>query len=202
MKPRIAILDYGVGNLRSVRKGLENSGAEVVITNKRDSLLDSNAMVLPGVGAFCDAMNDLTPFMDDITSYVKAKPILGICLGLQLLFTASEEDGLHQGLDLLKGKVVKLPDTVKIPQMGWNSTEIKKESRLLKGLKSGEFFYYVHSYYAIPDGDVTTATTTYGVEVPAVVEDGNIYATQFHPEKSGSAGLKILENFVKLAGGK
>ena len=202
MKPRIAILDYGVGNLRSVRKGLENSGAEVVITNKRDSLLDSNAMVLPGVGAFCDAMNDLTPFMDDITSYVKVKPLLGICLGLQLLFTESEEDGLHQGLDLLKGKVVKLPDTVKIPQMGWNSTEIKKESRLLKGLKSGEFFYYVHSYYAIPDGDVTTATTTYGVEVPAVVEYGNVYATQFHPEKSGGAGLKILENFVELAMGK
>ncbi len=199
MKPKISILDYGVGNLRSVRRGLESKGAEAFVTNERDLLLDSDAMVLPGVGAFCDAMTDLTPFMDDITSYVKEKPLLGICLGLQLLFTESEEDGLHQGMDLMKGRIVRLPETVKIPQMGWNSTKIKKGTRLLKGLQSGAYFYYVHSYYAIPDGDVTTATTTYGVEVPAVVEEGNVYATQFHPEKSGSAGLTILENFVELA---
>ncbi|MFQ5815574.1 MAG: imidazole glycerol phosphate synthase subunit HisH [Candidatus Hydrothermarchaeaceae archaeon] len=200
MKPRIAILDYGVGNLRSVRRGLESEGAEAVVTNDGNVLFDSDALVLPGVGAFCDAMDDLRAFEDDITSYVEDRPLLGICLGLQLLFTESEEDGLHEGLGLLRGRVIRLPDTVKIPQMGWNSTEIKRESRLLRGLRSGEFLYYVHSYYAVPEDDVTTATTTYGVEVPAVVEKDNIYATQFHPEKSGRTGLKLLKNFVDIAG--
>ncbi len=201
MKPKIAILDYGVGNLRSVQRGLESNGAEAVITSERSVINDSDALVLPGVGAFCDAMESLRTFEDEVLSYIEDKPMLGICLGLQLLFTESEEGGLYKGLDLLKGRVIRLPDTVKIPQMGWNSTEIKRKSRLLKGLRSGEFFYYVHSYYAVPEEKVTTATTTYGVEVPAVVEEGNIYATQFHPEKSGRAGLRILKNFVGIAAG-
>ncbi len=198
MKPTIAILDYGVGNLRSVSRGLEGGGAKAVVSTDKDVLFGSDALVLPGVGAFCDAMDNLNPFKDGIKSYVTKRPLLGICLGHQLLFTESEEDGLHQGLDLIKGRVVKLPNTVKIPQMGWNSMDIKREGKLLQGIKSGDFFYFVHSYYAVPNEDVTTATTTYGVELPAVVEKENVYATQFHPEKSGGSGLKILKNFVKI----
>jgi glutamine amidotransferase len=202
MKPRIAILDYGVGNLRSIKRGLERCGADAYISSNDRELFSGDALVLPGVGAFCDAMDDLRVFEDEIKSYVEEKPILGICLGLQLLFTESEENGLHKGLGLLKGKVVMLPNTVKIPHMGWNSTEIKRETSFLRGLRSGEFFYYVHSYYAAPVDDITSATTTYGVEVPAVVEWNNIYATQFHPEKSGKAGLLLLRNFVDIAAGR
>ena len=199
MEPEIAIIDYGVGNLRSVSRGLEHGGAKPIITDDKKAVESSDGIVLPGVGAFGDAMKRLESFRDVLIESVGEKPILGICLGMQLYFTESEEDGVHEGLDLMKGKVVRLPQTVKIPQMGWNSIEIKKESPFLEGIKSGDYFYFVHSFYALPSEDVTAATSYYGLEFPAIVQKGPLFATQFHPEKSGKAGLKILENFVNLS---
>jgi len=198
MKPRIAIVDYGMGNLRSVYRGLEKGGAKPVVTDKKEEIEASDAIVLPGVGAFEDAMANLYPLRGTIVAEVQRKPLLGICLGLQLLFTTSEE-GEGEGLDLIKGRVVKLPKGVKTPHMGWNSLEVKRSSRLLEGIKSGDYFYFVHSYYAQPEEDVVVATTTYGAEIPAVVEKGSVFATQFHPEKSGKLGLKLLENFVDIS---
>lgn len=196
MKPKIAIIDYGVGNLRSVERGLASGGATAVVTDSANAIENSDGIVLPGVGAFCDAMKQLKKFGKILKK--NEKPLLGICLGMQMLFTESEEDGLHRGLNLMQGRVVKLPTSVKIPQMGWNSISIKRKSTLLKGIKNGEYFYFVHSYYAAPKEDVTTATAEYGVEFPAIVEKGNIYATQFHPEKSGAAGLRVLKNFIGI----
>ena len=198
MKPRIAIVDYGMGNLRSVYRGLEKGGAKPVITDKKEEIEASDAIVLPGVGAFEDAMANLYPLRGTIVAEAQRKPLLGICLGLQLLFTTSEE-GEGEGLDLIKGRVVRLPRGVKTPHMGWNSLEVKRSSRLLEGIKSGDYFYFVHSYYAQPEEDVVVATTTYGAEIPAVVEKGSVFATQFHPEKSGKLGLKLLENFVDIS---
>lgn len=198
MKPRIAVVDYGVGNLRSVFRALEHKGADPFITVDRREIEDCDGMVMPGVGAFGDTVKEFGVFRDFLMDYVKHKPVLGICLGLQLFFSLSEEDGLHKGFDLIKGRVVKLPDSYKIPHMGWNSLEIVKESRLLDGIVDGDFFYFVHSYYVKPGEDVIVATTDYGVTVPALVEKGNVYATQFHPEKSGLKGLRIIENFVDI----
>ncbi len=198
MKPRIAIWDYGMGNLRSAKRGLEHSGAEAIITDAEKDLERCDALVLPGVGAFCDAMVNLRKAEKAIGDAVEEKPVLGICLGLQLLFSESEEGGLYKGLDLVKGRVVKLPDSVKAPQMGWNSIKVTKDSDLLAGIEDGDHFYFVHSYYAKPQEEVTTASTSYGVEFPAVIEKGNLFATQFHPEKSGKKGLRLLENFVGI----
>jgi glutamine amidotransferase len=200
MKPLIVIVDYGVGNLRSVQKGLVLKGARAVVTNDRKRIEESDAVVLPGVGAFCDAMRQLQRYEELLLESVESKPVLGICLGMQLFFEESEENGLHRGLKIMKGRVVKLPEGVKIPQMGWNRVELKKESRLMRGI-GREYFYFVHSYHAVPREEVTVAVTHYGTEIAAVVEKGNAYGTQFHPEKSGKAGLKILENFVALARG-
>lgn len=196
MKPKIAILDYGVGNLRSVERGLAYSGATAVITSDAEVIESSDALILPGVGAFCDAMKQLKKFEKILEK--NERPLLGICLGMQLLFTESEEDGLHRGLNLLQGRVIRLPRSVKIPQMGWNSISTKRKSALLEGIKDGEYFYFVHSYYAATEEDVTTATANYGVEFAAIVEKRNIYATQFHPEKSGAAGLRMLKNFIEI----
>ncbi len=196
MKPKIAILDYGVGNLRSVERGLAHGGAAAVITGDAEVIESSDALVLPGVGAFCNAMKQLKKFEKILKR--NEKPVLGICLGMQLLFTESEEDGLHRGLNLMRGRVVKLPKSVKIPQMGWNSISVKRKSALLEGIKDGEYLYFVHSYYAAPEEDVTIATAEYGVKFAAVVEKGSIYATQFHPEKSGGAGLRMLKNFIEI----
>ncbi|MFQ6105502.1 MAG: imidazole glycerol phosphate synthase subunit HisH [Candidatus Hydrothermarchaeaceae archaeon] len=199
MKLRIAIIDYGVGNLRSVEKGLLHSGAEVITTSNINSAMSSDGIILPGVGAFKDAMKRVRALDEKLKDYIKEKPVLGICLGMQMYFTESEENGLHKGLDLMRGRVVMFPRSVKIPQMGWNSIKIKKKTKLLEGIKDGDYFYFVHSYYAKPEEDVTTATSNYGLEFPAIVEKNNAYATQFHPEKSGNAGLKILQNFVEIA---
>jgi glutamine amidotransferase len=196
---KVAIIDYGVGNLRSVCRGLQQGGAEPIITIDEDTIRRCDAVVLPGVGAFSDAMSGLGSLGELLREIAGEKPVLGICLGLQLFFTESEEEGLHQGLDLIRGRVVRLPSTVKIPQMGWNSINIKKDSRFLEGIHDGDFFYFVHSFYAKPEEDVVLATTEYGVEVPAILEKGNIYATQFHPEKSGRKGLRILKNFIDIA---
>ncbi len=198
MKPRIAIVDYGMGNLRSAYRGLEKGSAKPLITDRVEEIEASDAIVLPGVGAFEDAMANLYPLREVIIREAEKKPLLGICLGLQLLFTSSEE-GEGEGLNLIRGRVVRLPSGVKIPHMGWNSIEVKRDSRLLDGIKSGDYFYFVHSYYALPEEDVVVATTSYGVEVPAIVEKGNVFATQFHPEKSGRLGLRLLKNFVDIA---
>ncbi len=198
MKPRIAIVDYGMGNLRSAYRGLEKGSAKPLITDRVEEIEASDAIVLPGVGAFEDAMANLYPLREVIIREAEKKPLLGICLGLQLLFTSSEE-GEGEGLNLIRGRVVRLPSGVKIPHMGWNSIEVKRASRLLDGIKSGDYFYFVHSYYALPEEDVVVATTSYGVEVPAIVEKGNVFATQFHPEKSGRLGLRLLKNFVDIA---
>jgi glutamine amidotransferase len=201
MKPKIVIIDYGAGNLRSIFRGLEHSGAKPEITGNPEDLESADAIVLPGVGAFLDAMKNLEPFRKPILENAGKKPILGVCLGLQLFFTESEEGGLHRGLDLMKGRIVRLPETVKIPQMGWNSLDKRKDTALLEGIKTGDFFYFVHSYYAVPEEDVTSATCEYAVDVPAVVEKDLLFATQFHPEKSGEKGLRILENFVGIVEG-
>ncbi|MBS7658517.1 MAG: imidazole glycerol phosphate synthase subunit HisH [Candidatus Bathyarchaeia archaeon] len=198
--PKIAILNYGVGNLKSVSKALENCKVTVKITNKLEDIKDADAIVLPGVGAFKEAIEKIKILEFEIKKFIESgKFILGICLGLQLLFTKSFEGGVISGLNLLKGTVVKLPETVKIPHIGWNTIKIIKYDEFLNGIKDKAFMYFVHSYIAKPEEtEVVLSTTNYGEVFPSIVAKNNIYATQFHPEKSGSNGLKILENFVHL----
>lgn len=196
-KPKIAIVDYGVGNLMSIRMGIKRAGGNSTITGSLKEALEADAIVLPGVGAFKPAMDFLQPHKDELLkSLSEGKPLLGICLGMQLLFKESLEKGLTSGLRLFQSRIVELPGRVKKPHMGWNSVKILRNNPLLEGVKSGEYFYFVHSYVAETLGDYTLATTNYGIEFPAVIGDGKIYGTQFHPEKSGPQGLKILKNFV------
>lgn len=198
----IAIIDYGMGNLRSVEKAFEKIGAKALVTRDIVKIDEAQAIVLPGVGAFKDCMDNLEKF--DLIPVLKGsirsgKPFLGICLGLQLLFSYSEEGLGREGLDLLKGRVKRFQSDLKIPQMGWNQISIKKESPLLKGVKDDAYLYFVHSYYVEPEEkDVILTQTFYGVNFVSSIEKGNIFATQFHPEKSQDIGLKILENFSKL----
>ena len=203
MKPSIVVVDYGMGNLRSVSKALEKAGARVIISSKPREILRADKVIVPGVGAFKDAMAELKSrrLIEPIKEFTgKGKPFLGLCLGIQLIFSKSAEGGISNGLDLLKGKVVKFrPGRLKIPHMGWNRLDIKGNCPLLKGVPQGSYFYFVHSYYAVPaDKKCVAAWTGYGVKFPSVVCSDNIYATQFHPEKSQELGLKILRNFVKL----
>ncbi len=200
----IAVIDYGMGNLRSVSKALEFVGADVKVTDKPGEIKDASGIVLPGVGAFKDAVRNLNerglwnPVIDDV---LKGKPFLGICLGLHLLFEKGFEFGETEGLGLIKGNVVKfqLPFKYKIPHMGWNQINIRKNIEFVADVRDGEFFYFVHSYYVQPkDEDVVLTTTDYGTEFVSSVAKDNIVATQFHPEKSQKAGLKLLENFVKM----
>nr|MDO8076653.1 imidazole glycerol phosphate synthase subunit HisH [Candidatus Freyarchaeota archaeon] len=195
----VAIVDYGVGNLRSLEKAFQRVGADCVITNMEKELAESDAIALPGVGAFRDAMKNLEPLSQFIIDFVKeGKPLLGVCLGMQLLFSESTEDGLHRGLNIVKGRVVRLPPSVKIPHIGWNTLTFDKENPLFEGVSDNPYVYFVHSYYPVPENQsVTVAWTEYGVRFSSVIHDKSVYATQFHPEKSGSVGLKILENFVK-----
>ena len=200
----IAIIDYDAGNLKSVEKALQYLGEECIVTRDKEKLLKADKIILPGVGAFGDAMEKLHKFelVDVIHKLVKEnKPFLGICLGLQLMFESSEEGPGVKGLGLLPGKIVKFPEKegYKIPHMGWNSIDVKEGSRLFKGVSNNSYVYFVHSYYlqAENENDVA-ATTEYITHVHASVEHDNIFACQFHPEKSGDVGLRILKNFCEL----
>ena len=200
----IAIIDYDAGNVKSVEKALRFLGQEAVLTRDKDILLSADKVILPGVGAFGNAMDRLHQYgLVDVIHQVVAKgtPFLGICLGLQLMFESSEETPGVEGLGLLKGKIVRIPekDGLKVPHIGWNDLQFPRESRLFKDFSGGEYVYFVHSYYlqAADERDVA-ATTEYGVHIHAAVEHGNIFACQFHPEKSADVGLKILSNFIAL----
>lgn len=202
-KNMIAIVDYGMGNLRSVEKGFLKVGADVVVTSKQEVLDNVHAIVLPGVGAFRDCMRNLREMSlvePVIMAIQKGKPYLGICLGLQILFTESEEFGVSKGLDIFKGKVVRFPeDSLKVPHMGWNTIKIIRKPPILKDIDDEKFFYFVHSYYVAPaDDEVIAATTDYGVTFASMVWKNNIFATQFHPEKSQELGLKILKGFTEF----
>ncbi|MBM7623289.1 imidazole glycerol phosphate synthase subunit HisH [Sporohalobacter salinus] len=200
----ISIIDYGMGNLRSVQKGFEKVGFSAEITSNPEKIIDADGVVLPGVGAFGDAMNNLrgAGLIGVINKVIEQEtPFLGICLGLHLLFSTSEEWGRQKGLDIISGKVVKFSDAFdkKIPHMGWNQLEVKKSTDLFKELESGFFQYFVHSYYVVPDDDSVIATTTeYGIEFVSSIQKNNIYAVQYHPEKSSKKGLQILHNFGEL----
>jgi glutamine amidotransferase len=193
-------VNYGVGNLRSIRKGLEKSGAQVKITHNPTDLRASDAIVLPGVGAFAPAVKNMAPIADVVAEAMKnGTPIFGVCLGLQLLFTQSSEGGTIKGLDFISGNVVKLPDTVKTPQMGWNTIDFAKSHPLLDGVKDHSYVYFVHSFYPQPtDPDTVVTTTQYGVKFASMLAKKNLFATQFHPEKSSKTGLTMLKNFVKI----
>jgi glutamine amidotransferase len=201
LKPTIAVIDFGAGNLMSISKALEHLGTNIQVTKDEKTILAADGAVLPGVGAFYDAMRTIE-HLKEITGSLGQKPLLGICLGLQLLFSESEEGGENPGLDILKGKVIRFGENLKVPHMGWNTVEILKKTPLLDGIRNKSYFYFVHSYYAVPDEDIVTGKTDYGVDFPSVIEKDNIYSTQFHPEKSGSVGLKLLENFVKIVKAK
>jgi glutamine amidotransferase len=198
----IGIIDYGMGNLRSVQKALELLGAETIITSDCETLAGCDGIILPGVGAFPDAIENIKSKNIDkaIEEAVNAnKPLLGICLGMQLLFEESDEIRICKGLGLIKGRITRIVGDVKIPHMGWNNLEIKRQCKILEGVKDGSYAYFVHSYLAVDmDDENINAVTSYGTEIPAVVSKGNIFGTQFHPEKSGVLGMKILENFIKL----
>ena len=200
----IVMIDYDAGNIKSVEKALLYLGQEAVITRDPEKILKADGVILPGVGAFGDAMEKLHTYglVQVIRQCVQEnKPFLGICLGLQLLFESSEESPGVEGLGVLKGKVVRLPAEtgLKIPHIGWNDLKFPNAGRLFQGIEEGTFVYFVHSYYLIAaEPDIVTATTEYGTLIHASVEKGNIFACQFHPEKSSDTGLKILRNFVKV----
>ena len=200
----IAIIDYDAGNMKSVEKALDFLGAEYIVSRNEEELRKADKLILPGVGAFGDAMSKLDSY--GLSAVIKelvgaGKPILGICLGLQLMFEESEETPGVRGLSLLKGKIVRFDDSfgLKIPQIGWNSLEFPKTSKLFAGVEEGSYVYFVHSYYLkAEDEGIVAATCEYGNHVHAAVESGNIYACQFHPEKSSDVGLRILKNYIEL----
>lgn len=202
----LAIIDYGAGNLRSVQKACEYVGAKTVITSNPADIAGADHVILPGVGAFGDCMNSLQK--SGLTNVIcqtieKNIPFLGICLGMQLLFESSEESPGVKGLGILPGKIVKIPhqDGLKIPHMGWNSLSFQKPCPLFQGLSDHPFVYFVHSYYMQPeDSSIIAAETEYGCRLPIALSRGNLFATQFHPEKSGDVGLKILQNFIQTGG--
>ncbi len=200
----ICIIDYGAGNIESVRKALEYIGADCVVSSDKDVLAASDAAILPGVGSFGDAMNELRSrgLEEPIKNFIASnKPFLGICLGLQILFESSEESPGAVGLGVLKGKIVRIPDGegLKIPHMGWNSISIKKNDALFKDVPDEPYVYFVHSYYLKAEEDIVTSTAEYVVTIHASVAKGNLRACQFHPEKSGELGIKLLKNFVECA---
>lgn len=205
----IAIIDYGMGNLRSVQKGFEKIGAEAVVTADPRQVLEAERVVLPGVGAFRDCMHNLEQagFVEPILKVIgQGRPFLGICVGMQLLFTDSTEFGLYRGLDVIPGHVLRFPEgmreqdePLKVPHMGWNQLSIRHRPPAFEGLDDGTNVYFVHSYYVRPEDErVIAATTSYGIDFCAAVWKDNVVATQFHPEKSQDVGLTILKNFATL----
>ena len=196
----VVILDYDAGNLRSVVRAVERVGARPEVASVAAALDEADALILPGVGAAADTMRNLRErgLVEPILEYIAAeRPFLGVCMGLQALMTASDEGGDHACLDVLDGRVVRLPGGQKVPHMGWNRVWARRESSLFDGIPDGSYFYFVHSYFCdVSDDDDVLATTTYGVPVTAVVERSSLVATQFHPEKSGAYGLRIYKNFL------
>lgn len=201
----IAVIDYGAGNLHSITTALGRHGLDVRIVDSPRALEAAEALVVPGDGAFGPAIARLRElgFADPLRAYVRSgRPFLGVCLGMQLLFDESEEDGVHQGLGLLPGRVVRLPAGVKVPHMGWNQLRLTRPSPLLDGVAPGAYVYFVHSFHAVPrDPAIIAAATDYGVSVAAVVGRDRLWATQFHPEKSGPVGMRMLANFARWAVG-
>jgi glutamine amidotransferase len=206
----IAIIDYGMGNLRSVQKGFEKVGFEAVVTSDPRVVLEAAKVVLPGVGAFRDCMRNLEQggFVEPILKVIRdGRPFLGICLGLQLLFTESEEFGLHKGLDIIPGRVTRFPEglteggqKLAVPHMGWNQISFKTPSPLFNGIKDSSDVYFVHSYYVTPDDiSVVSTRTEYGIEFCSSIRRDNLVATQFHPEKSQATGLRMLRNFGEMS---
>ena len=205
----IAVVDYGMGNLRSVQKALEKVGCSAFVTSEPQKILDAHSIVLPGVGAFRDCISNLERrnlIEPILKSIAQGKPFLGICLGLQILFTQSEEFGRTPGLNLIEGKVICFPDMstekgvrLKVPHMGWNSISLRNPHPLFDSIEDNSFFYFVHSYYVDPDDGKNIVTTThYGIEFTSCVHKENIFACQFHPEKSQQVGLQLLKNFGKM----
>ncbi len=203
----IAIIDYDAGNIKSVEKAFQALGEEIVITRDRDTIINADGVVLPGVGAFGDAMDKLREYqlIDTIHEVVRKEiPFLGICLGLQLMFESSEESPGVEGLGVLKGKIVRIPEGegIKVPHIGWNNLTYPNEGRLFKGITENSFVYFVHSYYLqAEDPSIVKATAEYGVNIQASVEQDNVFACQFHPEKSSSVGMQILQNFINVVKG-
>ncbi len=199
----VVILDYDAGNLRSVVRAVERIGARPEVASVGAALDQADAVILPGVGAAADTMRNLRQrgLIEPIREYIAAdRPFLGVCMGLQALMTASDEGGGHDCLDILPGRVVRLPAGRKVPHMGWNRVRRKRESALFDGIPDGAYFYFVHSYYCdLSEAGDVLASTDYGVEVAAVVQRSNLAATQFHPEKSGAYGLRIYRNFLTAA---
>ena len=199
----IAIIDYGVGNLFSLTSSFNAIGENAVVTSDVEVIKKADKLILPGVGAFGDASKKLFDSGLDkviLQEVEKGKPLLGVCLGMQMLFDESYEYGVYKGLGLISGKVVyiDLPSEYKIPHIGWNALRFKKQSPILKYLKENDFVYFVHSYHAVDCQNSLVATTDYGMEITAIVQKGNVYGCQFHPEKSGDVGLKILKAFAEI----
>ena len=202
----IAIIDYDAGNIKSVEKALQYLGAEAVVTRNPQEILTADGVILPGVGAFGDAMQKLTEYgLIPVIRECAARqiPFMGICLGLQLMFESSEESPGVAGLHLLDGVIRRIPSDggLKVPHIGWNDLHFPKESRLVAGISEGAFVYFVHSYYLqAADEEIVAATTEYGTLIHAAVEQGNLFACQFHPEKSSEVGMQILRNFIRITG--
>jgi glutamine amidotransferase len=201
MGKTVTIIDYGLGNLRSVMRGIEAAGAQAVITGNADEIAAADGIVLPGVGAFHEGMDQLGPLRGTVCAATKEVPLLGICLGMQMLMDSSEEYGLHQGLGLIPGSVRRFPEVpgVKVPHMGWNTVRLtKEESPLFCGLPKEAYVYFVHSYYADTTPEYTLTSTEYILPFASSIVRENVYGVQFHPEKSGTFGLALLKNFIDL----
>ncbi|MGL5436893.1 MAG: imidazole glycerol phosphate synthase subunit HisH [Lachnospiraceae bacterium] len=200
----IAIIDYDAGNMRSVEKALQALGEQPVVSRDADTILSADKVILPGVGSFGEAMARLHQYeLVDVIQQTAERniPFLGICLGMQLLFEGSDESPGIKGLDLLKGTILRIPDSegLKIPHMGWNSLKIRPEAKLFRGIPEDSYVYFVHSYYLkAKDENIVAASTEYSTHIHASVEQNNIFGCQFHPEKSSETGLQILKNFIKL----